>query len=134
MKNVKIALSAGFANAVRTAYALVRSVKPHDEGTEYEAYDGTRVSVLDDCRLDESVGFEYWLAHQSHEVQNFMPEYAPGLRVAPEYFWRGVFAQLFCRYHGATWYASERPGPFPWNAADKARREGKRIVVMEGLS
>ena len=133
MKNVKLALSAGFVAAVRTAYALVRNVKPNDVGTEYDTDTG-RVTVMDDMQLDETVGFDDWFTHQSNDVREFSPEYAPGCRVAPEYFWRGVFAQLFCRYHSATWYSSERPGPFPWNAANKAAREGKRIVVMEGLS
>ncbi len=134
MKNVKLALSAGFANVVRTAYALIRHINPHDYAETFETDSGKVISVLSDGRVDEVYGFDYWFAHQSQEVREFMPEYAPGCRVSAEYFWRGVFAQLFCRYHGATWYASERPGPFVWAAARKAEREGKRIVVMEGLS
>jgi hypothetical protein len=134
MKNVKLALATGFATAVRTAYALVRHINPSDMGYEYESRDGKRVVVLNDITLDEFTGFDYWFAHQPKEVREYSPEYARGCRVAPEYFWRGVFAQLFCHYHRAAWYASERPGPFEWNAADYAVRQGKRVVVMEGLS
>ncbi len=114
--------------------ARVANINPVNLGHIYDSLFGHEVRVLTDMELDQAIGFDDWFKVQSNDVKTLREEYAPGCYSSPEYFWRSVWSVVWCEKWNAAWHAAEKPGPFTSSAVRQAVKEGKNIVVMEGLS